>query len=100
VYPAEVEAALAAHPDVAAVAVVGRPDAFLGEAIVAYLVPQSGAGEGLEGAPEAEELRAFVAARLPSYKVPHAFAWVAELPLGPTGKVLRQALRARDADRI
>ena len=43
IYPSEVEQALADHPDVAQVAVVGRPDAFYGEEIVAVVVPRGGA---------------------------------------------------------
>jgi long-chain acyl-CoA synthetase len=86
VYPSEVEAALASHPRVREVAVVGRPDAYLGEEVVAIVVP---AGE----APSAEELRAWAAARVGAIKVPREYAFVEALPLGPSRKVLKRALR-------
>jgi long-chain acyl-CoA synthetase len=87
VYPSEVEAVLAAHPDVLEVAVVGRPDAYLGEEIVAIVVPRDGAG--LDGA----ELYAFAAERLSRTKVPREYAIVDALPLGPSRKVLKRTLR-------
>ncbi|MFO0747558.1 MAG: AMP-binding protein [Myxococcota bacterium] len=86
VYPAEVEAVLAQHPGVAAVAVVGRPDAFRGEALVACVVP---AEAGLDLA----ALRAFAAERLTAWKVPSLWERRSSLPLGPSGKVLRRLLR-------
>lgn len=88
VYPAEVEDALADHPAVAQVAVVGRDDAFYGEEIVAVVV--------CAGAPPSPaELDAFARRRLSPVKVPRQIAFVDRLPLGPSGKVLKRELRAR-----
>lgn len=87
VAPAEVEAALEGHPDVAEAAVLGRPDAEWGEAVVAEVVLREGA------ATTPAELRAHVAARLSRFKVPKEIALRAEpLPRTPSGKLLRRAL--------
>jgi long-chain acyl-CoA synthetase len=87
VYPAEVEAVIAEHPDVAEVAVLGAADARTGEALVAFVVARPGRE------PHDSVLRAWVAGRLARYKVPATFELVAELPRNRLGKVLRRALR-------
>jgi len=92
VYPSEVEAALAAHPDVADVAVVGRPDDYFGEEVVAVVVARRG------HTADADALTAFARARIAATKVPREFAFVDALPLGPSGKVHKRELRARLAD--
>ncbi|MFG2909706.1 non-ribosomal peptide synthase/polyketide synthase [Kitasatospora sp. NPDC048286] len=84
VEPAEVEAALAAHPLVSDVAVVVREDRPGARRLVAYPV----------GAADPEELRAFAARTLPDYLVPAAFVPLAALPLSRNGKVDRAALPA------
>lgn len=89
IHPAEVEAILVAHPSVAAAAVVGRPHPHLGEEVVAHVVPRP----DQEIDPAA--LTAWSASRLAPYKVPTLFFTEAELPLGPSGKVLKRALRVR-----
>ena len=86
IYPGEVEAALAAHPAVAAVAVVGRAHRHLGQEVVAHVV--------LRDAVELRELEAWARERLATYKVPSAFVAHEALPLGPSGKVLKRALVA------
>lgn len=88
VYPAEVEAALLAHPAVAEAAVIGVPDARWGEAGVAFVRPHEAAS-----GPSAEELRAFVRTRLAGYKVPREVHVLAELPRTASNKVDKQALR-------
>ncbi len=80
VIPAEVEAALMAHPKVADAAVAARPDDEWGQAVTAVVVPAGG------GSPTLAELRSFVAARLAPHKAPRFLVVVAELPRGPTGK--------------
>lgn len=80
----EVEAVLAAHPAVAAVAVLARESAELGRRLVAYVV-------SLEPLP-AEELRRFAATRLPDFMVPSALVFLERLPLTPNGKLDRRAL--------
>ncbi|MFE4517494.1 amino acid adenylation domain-containing protein, partial [Kitasatospora sp. NPDC056783] len=84
VEPAEVEAALAAHPLVTDVAVVVREDRPGARRLVAYPV----------GAADPEELRAFAARALPDYLVPAAFVPLDALPLSRNGKVDRSALPA------
>jgi acyl-CoA synthetase (AMP-forming)/AMP-acid ligase II len=92
VYPAEVEAALAAHPAVAEVAVVPRPDPVMGEIGVAVVAPAAD-----RPPPTLDELRAFLAGRLAAYKIPEALRTVAELPLTPMQKVDRRTLAAGEA---
>jgi len=82
VYPREVENALFSHPAVREAAVVGVPDDILGEEVAAFVV----------GDVEPEELAAFVKERLAAYKYPRRIEVLDELPRGPTGKVLREAL--------
>lgn len=83
VAPAEVEAVLEAHPDVFEAAVHGRADPQWGEAVVATVVA--------EGVDE-EELRAWCAGRLASYKVPKEIAFTRTLPRTGSGKLLRREL--------
>ncbi|MDB4967357.1 MAG: Long-chain fatty acid--CoA ligase [Myxococcales bacterium] len=95
VYPSEVEAALAAHPAVADVAVIGRPDDYYGEEVVAVVVPRSVSA----ATPDlAAELAEFARARVASTKVPREYAFVDAMPLGPSGKVLKRELRRRLLD--
>jgi acyl-CoA synthetase (AMP-forming)/AMP-acid ligase II len=87
VYPVEVEAVLSEHPDVAAIAVVPRPDRVMGEIGVAVVVPRDAAAP-----PALDELRRFASDRLASYKLPEATMSVAVLPLTVGEKVDRAAL--------
>jgi fatty-acyl-CoA synthase len=88
IYPAEVEAALLSHPDVAEAAVVGRPDPHWGEAAVAFLVLREG-----RAADEAA-LKAHVRARKGPVLVPKDIRFVDALPRTALGKTDRKALRA------
>jgi fatty-acyl-CoA synthase len=87
VYPAEVEAVLEQHPDVAEVAVVGVPDREWGERVRAFIVTRPGAiaDEGT--------IKLFVRERLAGPKVPRDFVFLDALPRNPTGKVLKRELR-------
>jgi acyl-CoA synthetase (AMP-forming)/AMP-acid ligase II len=87
VYPAEVESALAAHPSVAEVAVVPRPDPVMGEIGVAVVVPRDQAAP-----PALDDLRAFLDGRLAAYKQPEDLRVVDALPLTPMQKVDRRVL--------
>ena len=88
VYPAEVEAVLVTHPDVAEVAVIGLPDDEYGELVTAVVVPAS---EGLT----ADEVIAFAREHLVRYKAPRRVEFVTELPRDPMGKVRKRTLRAQ-----
>jgi len=85
VAPAEVEAALLAHPAVADAGVFGRPDPEWGEAVTASVVLRSPA--------EPQELREWVAGRLARFKVPKAVEVAEALPRTASGKLLRRELR-------
>jgi long-chain acyl-CoA synthetase len=89
VYPAEVEKALAEHADIAQIAVLGRPDDYYGEEVVAVVVPRA------DATLDAQSLQTWARTRLARTKVPREYAFVTELPLGPSGKVLKRELRAR-----
>ena len=78
---------LLAHPAVRDVAVVSKPDAYLGERTFAFVV-----GEGTT--PRAVELRVFLRERgLAAYKIPDGFRFVDEFPVTGVGKVSRTELR-------
>jgi O-succinylbenzoic acid--CoA ligase len=87
VLPAEVEAALLRHPDVADAAAIGRPDEQWQEAVTAVVVLR----EGSE--PDAQALREHCAAELAGFKVPKRFEFVGALPRTASGKLLRRELR-------
>jgi long-chain acyl-CoA synthetase len=86
VFPAEVEAVLNGHPDVALAGVVGEPAESTGEAVVAFVVPEEGASV------DAETLRDHCRRHLARYKVPSRFVIAPDLPVGPTGKLQRNRL--------
>jgi long-chain acyl-CoA synthetase len=87
VYPSEVEDALAAHPAVQEVAVVGRPDDYYGEEVVAVVVKRP------DATVTAGDLVAFALTRVARTKVPREVAFVTSLPLGLSGKVHKRTLR-------
>ncbi|NUR76768.1 MAG: long-chain-fatty-acid--CoA ligase [Thermoleophilia bacterium] len=91
VYPIEVEEALAQHPDVADVAVIGVPDERWGETVMALVIPRAGAE------PRADELVAFARERVAGYKLPRVVELVDQLPRTASGKVLKRELRERYA---
>ena len=87
VSPSEVEAVILAHPGVADVGVVGRPDERWGTAVTAVVVPVS----GLE--PVLEDLRSFASGSLARYKLPQAVEFRPKLPRTASGKLQRHELR-------
>jgi long-chain acyl-CoA synthetase len=87
IYPAQVEAVLVSHPDVADCCVVGAPDDEWGERVVAVVQPVSGVEIDVEA------VRAHAAAHLGAYQVPRRIDVVAELPRTETGKLARRAVR-------
>ena len=86
VAPAEIEEALASHPDVVEVAVVGVPSELSEEDIKAFVVLRDGAE------PDFEELRDWAARRLTPFKVPSQFEALDELPHTATGRVAKHRL--------
>jgi o-succinylbenzoate---CoA ligase len=88
VVAAEVEAALQACSGVREAAVVGVPDAEWGEQVTAVVVPADPAAP-----PALEFLRARLHESLPAYAAPRALVLVPEIPLLPSGKPDREALR-------
>ena len=95
VYCAEVENALAAHPDIVEVAVIGRAHPKWGQVPVAVVVLRNPPGATERPSLEPVDLKDFLAATLARYKHPKAVEAVDALPRNPAGKVLKTELRAR-----
>jgi acyl-CoA synthetase (AMP-forming)/AMP-acid ligase II len=87
--PAELEALLITHPDVADVAVIGVPDDEAGELPKAFVVP---AGDSLD----ADALMEFVAGQVSPQKRIRLVEQVEEIPKSPSGKILRRVLKDRE----
>jgi len=88
IYPPEVENVLYEHPAILEAAVLGVPDDKLGEEVAAMIV--------LRAPAEAEEVQAFVKARLAPYKYPRLVWFADELPKGATGKILKRSIAVPD----
>ena len=91
VYSAEVENALAAHPDLLDVAVIGLPHPDYGQSILAVVEPRDGAE------PTLDELRTWAKQRIADYKAPHAVL-VHPIPRNPSGKIQKHLLRDQVAE--
>jgi acyl-CoA synthetase (AMP-forming)/AMP-acid ligase II len=91
IYSREVEQALLEHPDVRDAAVIGVPDAYWGEAVLAVVARQRGA--------QVDEAALIAHARqlIASYKCPKSVVFVDALPMLATGKVSKRELRERFA---
>ena len=87
VYPREVEEVVNRFPGVKQVAVIGIPNDVHGEEIVAVVVADQGV--------DADELREWTKGHIGSHKYPRRIEFVDELPLGPSGKVLKRVLVER-----
>jgi acyl-CoA synthetase (AMP-forming)/AMP-acid ligase II len=90
-YPAEIEGALLRHPSVQQVAVIGIPDARLGEVGMAFVVPAA----DVDPSTLAEDVIAWARDQMANYKVPRRIELVDALPVNATGKVVKDDLRAR-----
>jgi len=90
IYPQEIENALALHPKVLDIAVIGIPDPEMGEQVKAVVQPADGATPG----PELEkELIDYLREHIAHFKVPKSVDFVTELPRTPTGKLVKGKLR-------
>ena len=87
VFPAEVEAIMYRHPAVAEVGVVGVPDPYRGEDVLAFVVRRPGA------AATERELVEWCRAEMAVYKAPRAVRFVDTLPKTGSGKIVKRALR-------
>jgi long-chain acyl-CoA synthetase len=87
VYPREIEEVLFAHPAIAEAAVIGKPHDRLGEEVVAVVVRRAGSDLS------EQDVVTYCKERVAAYKYPREVRFVAELPKGPTGKVLKNVLR-------
>jgi acyl-coenzyme A synthetase/AMP-(fatty) acid ligase len=96
IFPREIEELMLSDPDVTAAAVVGADDAVLGQVPVGYLVVRPGGGGPVDvtASGVVNRVRLAVDAALPRTKRPTALHVVASLPVGPTGKLQRRAIRA------
>jgi long-chain acyl-CoA synthetase len=92
IYPQETENALALHPAVYDVAVIGVPDPEMGESVAAFVQPAPGAVPG----PELEqEIITFVKSKIAGFKAPRTVRFVDHLPRSEAGKLMKTELKAR-----
>ncbi len=87
IYPAEIEAALQMMPGVVDCAVFGIPDAEFGEALACAVQSQRGV------VIDADDVQAFLKARLASYKIPQVVTFHTDMPREDTGKIFKRKLR-------
>jgi long-chain acyl-CoA synthetase len=91
VYPREIEELLYTRPGVLECAVVGLPDKEYGERVAAFIVPE------VNSAPDLQDIRRFLRARLMGFKVPKEFVLVDDLPKNNDGKLLKRRIKDRYA---
>ncbi|GCE09823.1 acyl-CoA synthetase [Dictyobacter aurantiacus] len=89
IYPREIEDVLESHPDIAEAAVIGLPDADMGEQVVAVIVPRT------DHHPQAPDIISFCRQQLASYKKPRQIIIVDSLPRNALGKVQKHVLAAQ-----
>ncbi|MEW9918759.1 AMP-binding protein [Marimonas sp. MJW-29] len=87
IYPAEVEAVLLTHPDIAQAQIFGMPDERLGEEVAAWIIPRAGARIDADG------LRKWCEERMARFKVPRHIRFDTEMPLTATGKPQKFRMR-------
>ena len=90
--PGEIEDCLIKHPAVALAAVIGKPDPVRTEIVKAFIVLKSGstASDAL-----ASDIQGFVRTHLSAHEYPREIAFIDEMPMTTTGKVIRRLLRAK-----
>jgi long-chain acyl-CoA synthetase len=92
IYPREIDEVLYSHEAIGAAATIGVHDALYGEEVVAFVVLKAGARV------TEEELLSFCRERLADYKCPKSVRFVADIPKGPTGKLLKRELARKLPD--
>lgn len=95
--PSEVEDSLTKHPAVALAAVIGVPDELRTEVVKAFIVLKPGRAPSPE---LAREIQDFVRTRLAAHEYPRLVEFTASLPMTATGKIVRRALREREAAKV
>jgi len=94
IFPREVEEFLFTHPKIAEAYVVGVPDAYYGEEVMAWVRLKEA------GSLSAEELRAFCKGKIMDYKIPKYVKFVTEFPTTVTGKVQKYKMREQSAKEL
>jgi len=94
VYPREIEEVLMTHPDISLAAVIGVPHEEYGEDIMAYVIPELGSNVTPEG------IVAWSKKEMAGYKYPRTVRIVKNLPMGPTGKILKTELRKMATEHV
>jgi acetyl-CoA synthetase len=90
--PGEIEDCLIRHPAVALAAAVGKPDPVRTEIVKAFIVLKSGHAPSSQ---LAADIQSFVRTRLSAHEYPREIAFIDEMPMTTTGKVIRRLLRER-----
>lgn len=88
IYPREIEEVLYQHPDIMDAAVIGIPDARLGERTCACVVPRAGRTLSFD------DVVGFLRPKIATYKLPEVVEVLTDLPRTPTGKIQKEPLRA------
>ncbi len=91
IYSAEIERVLVAHPKVADCAVLGVPDAVLGEAVKAVIEPVP---DATPGAALSADIMAFLFDRISPVKLPRRIEYIERMPRDPNGKLFKRHLRS------
>ena len=88
--PGEIEDCLIAHPAVRMAGVIGKPDPQRGQIVKAFVILADGFAQSVE---LEDDIKQFVKTRLAAHEYPREIAFLDELPMTTTGKVVRRALR-------
>ncbi len=94
VHPREIEEILITHPKIAAVIVVGIPDAYFGENGCACVIPKKGEIVTLE------DVISYLTDKIAKYKIPQHLELIDDIPLAASGKIQRHVLREKILGRL